>query len=181
VRSIYSSLFSATFADQFLCRKAKIVQALSKQASVRINSLACGCCSVLKQPGASAVDCRSTRFVLSGYTCRSLPPRDGSSESSNPENAKLAISVCDICTVVSGGVTNWASRMSSNPMTDKSRGILRERSNAARITPMAVMSFEQSTAEGLRPAQAPSRMPECQLPLRSVAANSSSDVAMVSS
>jgi hypothetical protein len=38
--------------------------------------------------------------------------------------------------------------MSSNPMTDKSRGILREKSNAARITPMAVMSFEQSTGRG---------------------------------
>src|ERR1035438_1665728 len=135
-------------ADQFLCRKDRIAQALSKQASVRINSFACGCCSVLKQPGASAVECRSTRFVLSGYTCHILPRRDGSRELSNPENDKEAISVGDICTVVSGGVMNWASRMSSNPMTDKSRGILRERSNAARITPMAVMSFEQSTAEG---------------------------------
>src|ERR1039458_9084254 len=78
------------------------------------------------------------RFVLSGYTCHILPRRDGSRELSNPENDKEAISVGDICTVVSGGVMNWASRMSSNPMTDKSRGILRERSNAARITPMAV-------------------------------------------
>jgi len=128
--------------------RTKIAQALSKQASVRINFFACGCASVLRQPGASAVECRSTRLVLSGYTCRTLPQRDGSRESSNPENDNLAISVCDICTVVSGGVMNWASRMSSNPMTDKSRGILRERSNAARITPMAVMSFEQSTAEG---------------------------------
>src|SRR5450432_2544590 len=112
--------------------RTRIAQALSKQASAPINFFACGCRFVLRQPGASAVDCRSTRFVFSGYTCRSIPPRDGSSESSKPENAKLAISVCDICTVVSGGVMNWASRMSSNPMTDRSRGILRERSNAAR-------------------------------------------------
>lgn len=49
--------------------RTSIAQALSKQASIRINSLACGCSSVLRQPGASAVDCRSTRFVSSGYTC----------------------------------------------------------------------------------------------------------------
>ena len=102
----------------------------------------------IRQPGARAVECRSTRFVFIEYNCRPFPWRFGSRESSNAENDNWAISVCDICTVVSGGAMNWASLMSSNPTTDKSRGILRPRSNAARITPTAVISFEQSTAEG---------------------------------
>jgi len=129
VRSFLDCIFSASFMT---------ISALERAVAALFT----------RQPGARAVDCRSMRLVFIEYICRPFPWRVGSRESSNAENDNWAISVCDICTVVSGGAMNWASLMSSNPTTDKSCGILRRRSNAARITPMAVISFEQSTAEG---------------------------------
>jgi hypothetical protein len=74
--------------------------------------------------------------------------RSPSTHSSNAVKAVSAMAVCDICTVVNGGIMNWARRISSNPTTDKSRGTSSDSSNACRITPIAVRSLEQTTAEG---------------------------------
>src|ERR1700733_4849723 len=72
--------------------------------------------------GASAVESRSTRLVRSMY---SLPVGDGDLRRTSVRsalNARRAISACDIFTVVKGGITNWARRMSSNPTTESSLG-----------------------------------------------------------
>ena len=47
-----------------------------------------------------------------------------------------------------GKIVNCAKCVSSNPTTDKSEGIARASSKASRMTPIAVISFEQITAEG---------------------------------
>ena len=72
--------------------------------------------------GAKAVESRRTKLVRSMY---SLPVGEGAfrrTSASSALNASRAISVCDIFTVVKGGITNCAKRMSSNPTTDSSFG-----------------------------------------------------------
>src|ERR1700691_77624 len=77
----------------------------------------------LYRVGAMAVDFLSMKLVCSAYSvpfdmgsCRSTSARSAS-------NASLASSACDICTVVKGGNMNRASRTSSKPTSDKSRGM----------------------------------------------------------
>jgi hypothetical protein len=95
-----------------------------------------------------AVEPRITRSVWIVYASREVRLRGISTEWSSARNASLAISSCDIRTVVRGGVVNCAKCVSSNPTTDRSPGISRANSKALRLTPIAVKSFEQITVEG---------------------------------
>ncbi len=73
--------------------------------------------------GTIAVERLNTKFVTSSH---SVPPAELDFPSTpiiNALNAYSAKSVCDIWTVVNGGVVKLESRISSKPTTDKSRGM----------------------------------------------------------
>jgi hypothetical protein len=69
--------------------------------------------------GASAVDLRNTRLVSSSYSSTSGQFNSLSTSLSSAPKAYRASSVCDICTVVRGGVKNCASRISSKPTSQR--------------------------------------------------------------
>ena len=98
--------------------------------------------------GARAVERLSAKLVVSTY---SRVPTEFSAciaSSSRALKASVASSVCDIRTVVKGGIVNCARRMSSNPITDNSCGTAMPHSYAWTTTPIAIMSFERKMAVG---------------------------------
>src|ERR1700691_6085714 len=73
---------------------------------------------------ARAVERRSTRLVFISYSLRSFKRDLPCTVFRRASNAVFANAICDIRTVVSGGVVNSAMRTSSKPATDSLFGIL---------------------------------------------------------
>src|SRR5882672_2270660 len=90
---------------------------------VGFETVACFPCA-----GAKAVERRNTKLVVSKCSLRAETPDFFSTSSIKALNASFASSVCDICTVVRGGVVNCAKRISSKPTTERSCGIVRPQS-----------------------------------------------------